>query len=61
MSQNRVEGAGRKAAGAIKEATGKVTGNRKLQAKGVAEKMVGSAQNKLGKAQDKAKAAIKRH
>jgi uncharacterized protein YjbJ (UPF0337 family) len=59
MSQNRVEGAGRKAAGAIKEATGKVTGNRKMQAKGAAEKMVGSAQNKLGKAQDKARSSLK--
>ena len=59
MSQNRVEGAGRKAAGAMKEAAGKVTGDRKLQAKGTAEKMVGSAQNKLGKVQDKAKSSLK--
>jgi uncharacterized protein YjbJ (UPF0337 family) len=59
MSQNRIEGAGRKAAGAIKEATGKLTGNRKMQAKGAAEKMVGSAQNKLGKAQDKARSSLK--
>jgi uncharacterized protein YjbJ (UPF0337 family) len=59
MSQNRVEGAGRKAAGAIKEATGKLTGNRKLQAKGMAEKMAGSAQNKLGKAQDKVGSKLK--
>lgn len=59
MSQNRVEGAGRKAAGAIKEATGKVTGNRKLQAKGAVEKMAGTAQNKLGKVQDKAKSSLK--
>jgi uncharacterized protein YjbJ (UPF0337 family) len=59
MSQNRIEGAGRKAAGAIKEATGKVTGNRKMQAKGMAEKMAGSAQNKLGKAEDKVRSRLK--
>ena len=61
MSQNRIEGAGRKAAGALKETAGKVTGNRKLQAKGAAEKMVGSAQNTLGKAQDKAASVLKKH
>jgi uncharacterized protein YjbJ (UPF0337 family) len=59
MSQNRIEGAGRKAAGAIKEATGKVTGNKKMQAKGIAEKMAGSAQNKLGKVEDKTRSALK--
>src|SRR5665213_2345132 len=53
MSQNRVEGAGKKAAGAIKQAAGKATGNTKLQAKGATEKAAGTVQNKVGKAQDK--------
>jgi len=52
MSQNRIEGAAHKAAGAIKEVAGKVTGNRELQAKGAAEKILGAAQGEIGKAQD---------
>jgi uncharacterized protein YjbJ (UPF0337 family) len=60
MSTNRVEGAGRKAAGAIKEATGKVTGNDRMRVKGAAEKAAGSAQNKVGKAQDKLGAALRK-
>jgi uncharacterized protein YjbJ (UPF0337 family) len=52
MSQNRIEGAAHKAAGAIKEAAGKATGNRELQAKGAAERILGEAQNEIGKAQD---------
>lgn len=53
MSTNRVEGAGRKAAGAIKQAVGKAAGSERLQAEGAAEKAVGSAQNTVGKLQDK--------
>lgn len=60
MSTNRIEGAAKKAAGSIKEAAGKVTGNDKLRVKGAVEKAVGSAQNALGKAQDKVGAALKR-
>jgi uncharacterized protein YjbJ (UPF0337 family) len=52
MNNNRTEGAGRKAAGAIKEAVGKLTGDKTLQAKGVAEKAAGSVQNAAGKAED---------
>jgi uncharacterized protein YjbJ (UPF0337 family) len=53
MSTNRIEGAARKAAGAIKEAAGKITGNDGLEVEGAAEKVAGDVQNKLGKAQDK--------
>ena len=60
MSQNRVEGATRKATGAIKEAVGKATDNDNLEAKGKAEKAAGSVQNAVGKAQDKIGDAIKR-
>ncbi|MDP9102393.1 MAG: CsbD family protein, partial [Pseudomonadota bacterium] len=48
MSENRVEGALKQASGSIKEATGKVTGNTELEAKGKAEKAVGTVQNKVG-------------
>ena len=53
MSTNRIEGAAKKAVGSIKETAGKVTGNKRLRAKGAVEKAVGSAQNAVGKAQDK--------
>jgi uncharacterized protein YjbJ (UPF0337 family) len=52
MSDNRIEGAGRQAGGAIKEGFGKLTGDAKLQAEGLAEKTAGSIQNGVGKAQD---------
>jgi uncharacterized protein YjbJ (UPF0337 family) len=52
MSDNRIEGAARKASGTIKEVAGKITGNAELEAKGKAEKTVGGIQNKVGKVQD---------
>ena len=61
MSQNRMSGAGHEAKGAIKEAAGKMVGNRRVQAEGAAEKIAGRAQKTLGKAQDKTAKAIKRH
>jgi uncharacterized protein YjbJ (UPF0337 family) len=60
MSTNRVDGAAHKASGAIKEAAGKLTGNRELEARGMAEKVAGDVQNKAGKAQDKIGNALKR-
>ena len=54
MSDNRVDGAGHKVAGAVKEGMGKLTGDAKLQAEGVAEKAGGSVQNAAGKVQDRA-------
>jgi uncharacterized protein YjbJ (UPF0337 family) len=59
MSQNRIEGAARKASGSIKQAAGKATGNTKLRAKGATEKAAGTVQNKLGKAQDRVGAKLK--
>jgi uncharacterized protein YjbJ (UPF0337 family) len=60
MSQNRIDGAAHKAAGAIKEAAGKALGNKELEAKGAAEKAVGEAQNDVGKAQDTLGDAVKK-
>ena len=54
MSDNRIEGAGNKVAGAAKEGLGKLTGDTKLQAEGVAQKAGGSVQNAAGKVQDSA-------
>ena len=52
MSDNRIEGAGNKLAGSVKEGVGKLTGDRGLQAEGVAQKAGGSVQNAAGKVQD---------
>jgi uncharacterized protein YjbJ (UPF0337 family) len=60
MSTNRVEGAVDKGVGAVKEAAGKVTGNERLEAEGVAQKTKGDVQNKVGQVQDKIGDAIKK-
>ena len=60
MSSNRVDGAIDKGVGAAKEAAGKVTGNERLEAEGLAQKTKGDVQNKVGQAQDKIGDAIKK-
>lgn len=52
MDKDRVEGAGKQAKGAVKEAVGKATGDRKLQGEGAAEKIAGKVQNAAGGAKD---------
>ena len=52
MSDNRIEGAGSKLAGSIKEGVGKLTGDHGLQAEGATQKAGGSVQNAVGKVQD---------
>lgn len=59
MDKNRTEGAGRQAAGAIKEATGKLTGNRQMQAEGATQKAAGKVQSAAGKMADKAKKSMR--
>jgi uncharacterized protein YjbJ (UPF0337 family) len=55
MDQKRVEGAAHQAKGSIKEAAGKVMGDKKTQAEGAAEKAGGKVQNAAGGAKDAAK------
>ena len=52
MDKNRVEGAARQVTGSVKEAIGKVTGNKTTQAAGAAERVAGKVQSKIGKAAD---------
>uniref|UniRef100_UPI002032681A CsbD family protein n=1 Tax=Caballeronia sp. INML3 TaxID=2921752 RepID=UPI002032681A len=52
MDKNRVEGAAKQVKGSIKEAIGKVTGDRTTEAKGAAEKAEGKVQETAGKALD---------
>jgi uncharacterized protein YjbJ (UPF0337 family) len=60
MDKNRVEGAVDQAKGSIKEALGKVTGNDKLKAEGVADKVAGKAKSTVGEAKDAVRDAVKK-
>ena len=59
MDKDRVAGSARKAKGSIKEAIGKVTGDSKTQAEGVAEQTAGRAQNAAGGIKDTLRNATK--
>ena len=48
VDKNRVEGAGDKAKGSVKEAAGKVTGDSKLKTEGKADKAGGGIKNAIG-------------
>jgi uncharacterized protein YjbJ (UPF0337 family) len=58
MDKDRIEGAAHQAKGAIKEAIGKVTGDAKTEAEGVAEKEAGKIQNTVGGVKDSARDAL---
>ncbi len=55
MDKDRIEGIMKQAKGSVKDATGKVLGDAKLQAEGKAEKAEGKVQNIIGGLKDKAK------
>ena len=48
MNKDQVKGRAEEAKGAIKEVTGKVTGDKTLEAKGYIEKNLGKVQGKFG-------------
>jgi uncharacterized protein YjbJ (UPF0337 family) len=52
MDREHVKGAADKAKGAIKDAAGKVTGDKKLQTEGKMDKAKGSAHNLAGDVKD---------
>jgi uncharacterized protein YjbJ (UPF0337 family) len=55
MDKDRVEGVAHQAKGSVKEAVGKVTGDKKTQAEGVTEKAAGKVQNTAGGVKDAVK------
>jgi uncharacterized protein YjbJ (UPF0337 family) len=55
MDKDRVEGVAHQAKGAVKEAAGKGTGDKKTQAEGAVEKAAGKVQNTAGGVKDAAK------
>ena len=59
MDREHVEGAADKAKGAIKDAAGKVTGDKELQTEGKLDKAKGSAHNAAGDVKDALRNASK--
>lgn len=53
MDKNRIDGTAKQVKGSVKEAIGKLTGDKKVQLEGAAEKQVGKVQTKAGEAADK--------
>jgi uncharacterized protein YjbJ (UPF0337 family) len=60
MDKDRIEGAAKQVKGTIKEAIGKVTGDTKIEAEGVAEKAAGKVQASVGNAKDTARDVFKK-
>jgi uncharacterized protein YjbJ (UPF0337 family) len=60
MDKDRIEGAVHQAKGSVKEAAGKVMGDKKTQAEGAAEKAAGKVQNTVGGAKDAVRDASER-
>ena len=59
MDKEHVKSAADKASGAAKEAVGKMTDNKKMQAEGKIDKAKGAARDVLGDAKDAARRADK--
>ena len=59
MDKEHVKGAADKASGAAKDAAGKMTGDKKLEAEGKMDKAKGAARDFIGDAKDSAKRADK--
>ena len=53
MDNDRIKGAAKEVKGAIKEAVGKVTGERTTEAEGKVGKATGTLQRNVGEAKDK--------
>jgi uncharacterized protein YjbJ (UPF0337 family) len=60
MDKDRIAGAARQVKGSVMEALGKIAGNKKWQAEGVAEKAAGKAQNAAGSVKDTLRDASKK-
>jgi uncharacterized protein YjbJ (UPF0337 family) len=61
MDKNRTEGMKHEVKGAVKEATGKLTGNHAKEAAGNIEKNAGKVQKEVGKAADHARDRDRHH
>jgi uncharacterized protein YjbJ (UPF0337 family) len=52
MDKDRIEGAADQAKGAVKEAAGKIIGDKKLQTEGTLDKAKGQVESAVGGAKD---------
>jgi uncharacterized protein YjbJ (UPF0337 family) len=52
MDKDRIKGSAEQAKGAVKEAAGKVFGDKKLETEGKADKVAGKVQNAIGGLKD---------
>ena len=59
VDKDRIAGAAHQAKGAVKEAAGKVTGDKRTEAEGRAEKAAGKVQNAVGGLKDSLRDAAK--
>lgn len=59
MHKDEIKGTAKQARGNVKEAVGKATGDRKLQADGAADKVEGTVQKAAGKVKEAARNALK--
>lgn len=59
MHKDTVKGTAKEATGSIKQAAGKATGNRRLEAEGAVEKTEGKIQKGVGDIKDAARDALK--
>lgn len=60
VDSDRAKGIAKQAAGSVKEALGKVVGDKKMEAQGSAEKNIGKIQNAVGGAKDAVRQAIRK-
>ncbi len=58
VNKDQVKGVGKQAKGSVKETAGRVTGNRKTEAEGAAEKTAGKIQKGFGDVKEKVKGAL---
>ena len=59
MDKNRIEGAAKQVKGSVKEALGRVTGDKSTELEGAAEKNIGKVQRKAGELADDVRDATK--
>ena len=59
MDKDRIKGVADQAKGAVKDATGKIIGDSKLQAEGQADKAKGKVENAIGGAKETVRDAVK--
>ena len=58
MNKDRIEGSAEQAKGKVKEMTGKVTGDSKLETEGKADQLKGKVQNTVGGIKDAVKESV---